>query len=189
MQQQRNIAMEDYGHLRWEKLEEKHLIKDQWIDLKESSWRFPDGAVWSPYYTFSRRDYVVIVARCADGRFITVRQFRQGIEQVTCEFPAGGIEKGESPAEAARRELEEETGYVSDDWRAVAKIPSYATMADNYAYIFYAGNCRLEKEQSLDPMEFVDVDLMEEEKLHELIREDGFHQAVHVMAYYRTMES
>ncbi len=180
--------MNDYKNLRWEKLEEKHLVRDQWIDFRESSWKFPDGAVWSPYYTFSRRDYVVIAARCSDGRFVTVRQFRQGIEDVTCEFPAGGIEDGETPLEAAKRELAEETGYVSDEWRAVSVIPSYATLSGNYAHIFYAGNCRRKKEQSLDPMEFVDVVLMEDEELHDLIRRDGFAQAVHVMAYYRAME-
>ncbi len=181
--------MEDYKHLCWEKLTEKDLVNDQWIEFKESSWKFPDGAVWSPYYTFTRRDYVVIVARCPDGKFVTVRQFRQGIEQVTSEFPAGGIEKGESPLDAAKRELAEETGYVSDEWRPVARIPSYATMAGNYAYIFYAGNCRLETTQSLDPMEFVEVVLMEDEQLHEQIRQDGFHQAVHIAAYYRAMEN
>ncbi len=181
--------MDDYKHLRWEKIGEKHLIKDQWIDVRESSWRFPDGAIYSPYYAFSRRDYVVIVARCTDGRFVTVRQFRQGIEQVTAEFPAGGIEKDETPLEAAKRELAEETGYVSDEWRSVSRIPSYATIADNYVHIFYAGNCRLEKEQSLDPMEFVDVVLMDDEDLHDLIRHDAFQQAVHITAYYRAMEN
>ncbi len=179
----------DDKELRWEKLEEKHLVKDQWIDFKESSWKFPDGAVWSPYYTFTRRDYVVIVAQCPDKSFVTVRQFRQGIEQVTREFPAGGIEDGEMPIEAAMRELAEETGYVSDEWRAVSRIPSYATLSGNYAHIFYAGNCHRKTEQSLDPMEFVDVVLMKEEELHGLIRKDGFHQAVHVMAYYRAMEN
>ena len=46
-----------------------------------------------PFYSYSRKDYVVIVASDTDGRFLCVRQFRQGIRQVTNEFPAGGIER------------------------------------------------------------------------------------------------
>ncbi len=181
--------MQDYENLKWVKTKEKHLITNQWIDFRESEWRFPDGVELGPFYTYSRVDFVVIVARCEDGRFLTVNQFRQGIGEVTCEFPAGGIEDGETPLEAARRELAEETGYVSDEWRPVARIPANATMADNYANIFYAGNCRKVQGQSLDSTEFVDVVLMEREQLHDLICTDAFHQAVHVMAYYRAMES
>ena len=83
-------------------------------------------------------------------------QFRQGIRQVTTEFPAGGIERkdgrqygtghgpdvAEDALEAAKRELLEETGYVSDEWKFLCAIPSNATMADNYAHIFEARNCR-----------------------------------------------
>ncbi len=185
----RQICMENHENLKWVKTKEKHLVRNQWIDFRESEWRFPDGVELGPFYTFTRKDYVVVVARCEDGRFLTVYQFRQGIEQVTCEFPAGGIEEGETPFEAAVRELREETGYVSDEWRAVARIPSNATIADNYAHIFYAGNCRKTGEQSLDPLEFMDVVLMDREQLQDLIRKDAFHQAIHVMAYYRAMEN
>ena len=44
-----------------------------------SAYRFPDGSVFEPYYSYSRRDYVVIVASDEDGNYLCVRQFRQGI--------------------------------------------------------------------------------------------------------------
>ncbi len=172
----------------WKKTEEKHLVNNRWIDFRESVWRFPDGMKIGPFYTFSRQDYVVIAARDEDGRYLTVRQFRQGIEHVTREYPAGGIERDEEPLAAAKRELEEETGYISDEWRFVSRIPSNPTMADNYAYIFYAGNCRRASSQKLDVTEFVDVELIEEDDLADMIRRDAFEQPVHVMAYYRTKE-
>ena len=76
--------------LEWEEISTEHIIQDQWIDFRKSAYRYPDGRVFSPFYSYSRRDYAVIVASDKGGRFICVRQFRQGIKKVTTEFPAGG---------------------------------------------------------------------------------------------------
>ena len=79
--------------LEWEEVKTEHIVNDKWIDFRRSAYRFPDGSVFEPFYSYSRRNYVVIVARDEDGNYICVRQFRQGIGKVTTEFPAGGIER------------------------------------------------------------------------------------------------
>jgi len=56
---------------------------------------------------------VVVLPRLSDGRLVLVRQFRYAAGQTLWELVAGGIERGETPREAARRELMEETGYRS----------------------------------------------------------------------------
>ena len=144
--------MEDKD-LIWEEISREHIVRDEWIDFRKSAYRYPDGRVFSPYYSYSRRDYTVIVASDTEGRYICVRQFRQGIKEVTTEFPAGGIErpdgkeygdrsKAEDALACAKRELLEETGYESDDWAHLLTVPSNATIADNYAHVFMARNCR-----------------------------------------------
>ncbi|MBR1899871.1 MAG: NUDIX hydrolase [Lachnospiraceae bacterium] len=175
-------------HLTWELVREKKLVDNEWIDFRESEWRFPDGMELGPFYTYHRKDYAVIVAVDEEGRFLCVRQFRQGIRRVTTEFPAGGIEAGEDPLDAAGRELREETGYVSDDWTFLAKIPSNATMADNYAYLYLARGCRKEAQTHLDVTEFVETQLKKRQELEEMISSGSFEQAVHVAAYYMAME-
>ena len=62
--------------LEWEEISTEHLVSDEWIDFRRSAYRFPDGRVFEPFYTYSRRDYVVIVASDAEGRYLCVRQFR-----------------------------------------------------------------------------------------------------------------
>lgn len=181
------------NNLAWEEIKTDHILQNEWIDFRESVYRFPDGREIGPFYSYSRRDYVVIVASDEDGNYLCVKQFRQGIKEVTTEFPAGGIEKkdgkeyGNTPAEdalaAAKRELREETGYESDEWEHLLTVPSNATIADNYAYIFKATNCRKSSGQDLDDTEFVDVIKHTEEEIENMIATGNFKQAMHVMAW------
>jgi len=181
-------------NLEWTEVKTEHIVRDEWIDFRRSAYRFPDGKIYEPYYSFSRRSYVVIVATDEEGRYICVRQYRHGIKAVTTEFPAGGIERedgkeyggpdmAEDALEAAKRELKEETGYVSDAWKHLLTIPSCATIADNYAYVFAASNCRKVSGQSLDEFEFLHVRLCSGEEIEEMIHAGKFEQAVHVMAW------
>ncbi len=215
-------------NLTWEEVITEHIIQDEWIDFRRSAYRLPDGKVFEPFYSFSRRDYVVIVASDCDGNYLCVRQFRQGIKEVTTEFPAGGLERsdgreygggaggalrdaaggalrdaaggasrgaavsgteagGMSDSEdalaAAKRELLEETGYMSSEWTHLLTIPSNASISDNYAHIYMAKNCRMAARQHLDETEFLHVELHTPQEIQELIRTGRFQQAVHVMAW------
>lgn len=174
--------------LEWEEISCEHLVTDEWIDIRRSAYRFPDGSVFEPFYSYSRRSYVVIVATDTNGDLLCVRQYRQGIKKVTTEFVAGGIEKGEDIEAAAKRELLEETGYESDKWKFLLKIPSNATIADNYAYIFRADNCKRTGTQSLDETEFLNVIKHSPEEIEELIKTEKFQQSMHVMAYLLAKE-
>lgn len=178
-------------NLKWELLKTEHLVQDEWIDFRRLTYRMPDGSIFTPYYNYSRRNYVVIVASDEAGRFLCVRQYRQGIGEVTTEFPAGGIEKAKDADDvsedaalaAAKRELQEETGYTSDDWRHLLTIPSDATISDNYAHIYRAKNCRRVSGQDLDETEFLNAALLSKDEIENLIQTGGFQQAVHVMAW------
>ncbi len=182
--------------LAWEEVSSENIISDEWIEFRRVAYRFPDGSVFEPFYTYSRRDYVVIVASDEDGKFLCVRQFRQGIKKVTNEFPAGGIERtdgkeygtrgdmsAEDALDAAKRELREETGYISDEWKALLTIPSNATIADNYAYLFAARNCRKVSGQHLDDTEFLNVKRYSADEIEDMIGKGEFQQAMHVVAW------
>ena len=168
--------------LMWEEVHTEHLIEDEWIDFRSTSWKFPDGNVYGPFYSYSRRNYVVVVASDTDGNYLCVKQFRQGIRQITTEFPAGAIE-GEDAFAAARRELLEETGYESDEWKHLLTVPSDATISDNEAYLFLAKNCRKVSEQNLDETEFMNVLKLSAEEIEKRMKEGQFQQAIHITAW------
>ncbi len=188
-------------NLEWEEVSCEHIIKDEYIDFRRQAFKLPNGEIFEPYYSYSRRDYVVIVATDEDGNYICVKQYRQGIRKVTTEFCAGGIERNdgreygecrertgetdkisEIPLEAAKRELKEETGYESDEWKHLLSIPSNATISDNYAHIFMAKNCRRVTGQDLDDTEFLNVEIIGRKELDEMIKKGEFEQAVHILA-------
>ena len=188
--------MKKENSLAWEEVKTEHIVQNEWIDFRQSAFRFPDGTVFEPFYTYSRRDYVVIAASDTEGNFLCVRQFRQGIKEVTTEFPAGGIERkdgkeyggdGDISAEdslaAAKRELLEETGYESDEWTHLLTVPSNATIADNYAHLFVARNCRKVAEPSLDTTEFLKVVKLSAQEIESLISGGDFKQAMHIAAW------
>lgn len=141
----------------------------------------------------------MIVASDEDGKYLCVRQFRQGIKEVTTEFPAGGIERTdgkeygskdavEAALDCAKRELREETGYESSDWTHLITVPSNATISDNYAYVFMARNCMKAGEQKLDDTEYLDVKKLSADEIEELIHAGKFQQSVHVMAWLLAKE-
>ncbi len=197
--------------LAWEEISVEHVVQDQWIDFRKSAYRYPDGRVFEPFYSYSRKDYVVIVASDVDGQYLCVRQFRQGIKEVTTEFPAGGVERfdgkeyrgagavgvassvGETSAaeellETAKRELMEETGYESDEWEHLLTVPSNATIADNYATVFRAKNCRLVAGQDLDETEVLNIHKYSADEIENMIYNGQFQQSVHVMAWLLAKE-
>ena len=194
-----DMIMKSKDPLAWKEVSTETIVSDQWIDFRKTDYMFPDGRVIGPFYSYTRRDYAVIVATDEEGRYICVRQFRQGIKEVTTEFPAGGLEDSESAGgvdaeaddaaaearalAAAKRELLEETGYESDEWTHLMTLPSNATISDNFAYIFKAENCRRVAGQSLDETEFLNATLLSAEEVEEMVMSGGFKQAMHVTAW------
>ena len=192
--------------LRWKLVQEEHLKQDKWIDFRQNIYELPDGARIGPVYNFSKHSFSVVVATDEQGRYICVKQYRHGIDEITTEFPAGGIEyretehhpyitakntiaSEEEAFEAARRELLEETGYVSDEWKHLLTVPANATLASNYVHIYSARNCRKEGVQHLDDSEFLNVELLTEDELKARIFGGDFKQAHHVMAWYLANDS
>jgi ADP-ribose pyrophosphatase len=84
-------------------------------------------------------DCVCVVPVDEQGRIILVRQYRKAVERPLLEIPAGGIEKGESPEEAARRELQEEIGCWPAELEKLGGFYSSPGFCTEYLHLFKAG--------------------------------------------------
>src|SRR3954467_15427095 len=97
------------------------LVYDShFLKVQRDTIELPDGKRTAREYVL-HPGAVVILPVLEDGTVLMERQYRYPLHQVFIEFPAGKIDAGEDPLVAARRELEEETGYTGDDWQFVTK--------------------------------------------------------------------
>lgn len=81
-----------------------------WAEVVEKQVQFGAGEPVETYHCMTQAAYVGMLVRAADGRFVLVRQYRPAVETFTWELPAGTLDPGEKPEDAARREVLEETG-------------------------------------------------------------------------------
>jgi 8-oxo-dGTP pyrophosphatase MutT (NUDIX family) len=89
-----------------------HAGEEKRFLLEERTTKFDDGT-WSRDYIWVRGQYVLVVP-IVDGGVVFIRQYKKAAGRTLLVLPWGGIERGESPLDAGRRELEEETGYSFD---------------------------------------------------------------------------
>jgi len=155
-------------HLIEKEIKRKMLYKGHLINLREDVVKTAAGKE-------SRREIVehpgavAIIAITNDDEIILIQQFRKAAEQVLIEIPAGVPDKGEKEEEAARRELEEETGYhakkVKKIWEGYV-TPGYSDECLKY----YLAQDMIETKQRLDGDEAIDVMLVDIEAAVDLVK-------------------
>jgi len=102
----------------WEVLEERELLNcPPWVRVRLETVRLEDDQTVVPdFYMIDLPDFVMIFAVSEVGQVALVEQYRHAIGRRTVELPAGVIDTGETPLEAAQRELREETGLEAASW-------------------------------------------------------------------------
>ena len=98
----------------WKLLKTEYLVDAPWLKVAKETCELPNGKVIDDFYTLWQPDWVLILARTAEGKWVMTEQYRHGTGKIALEFPAGIIDKGETPEQAALRELQEECGYCVD---------------------------------------------------------------------------
>lgn len=111
----RNIGetgvMVDESSKHWQQLESETLLVTPYVEVRRDHVIRHDGKQATYDVVRIPQDVVVIVPIRAKREVLMIRQFRQPVRMDSCEIPAGGIDEGETPEQAARRELVEETGW------------------------------------------------------------------------------
>ncbi len=129
-------------------------------------------------------NWVNVIALTPKGECILVKQYRHGIEDVTLEIPGGAINMGEDPLLAAKRELQEETGYSSSKWIFLGKVDANPAFMNNSCETYLALDVFKTHAQELDPFEEIEVVIKPVSEIKKLIREREITHSLVVAAFY-----
>lgn len=132
-----------------------------------------------PYYSLRMPDYVSIVAVTIDGEIVLVRQYRPAVERYTLELPSGHLERNESPEEAARRELREETGFQAEHVELLGTLLTDSGRLENKLWCYFTSGVTGSRQNHPSERD-LDLVLCSPQTLRDLISTNEFDHALHL---------
>lgn len=179
-----------YKKVKGEFIREEILYSGNFLQILREVYRLPNKnkVEKEKVVKNSRKDSVIVIAITQDKEYIITIQNRIK-DKLIAEFPSGYIENSEVPIEAAKRELKEETGYISDDLFIVDEAYTSPGTDNSKTYIVIANNCIKTDEKNVSGTELVDYGLFSEKELEYLINKNIMNGAVNKLAYYNLVNN
>jgi ADP-ribose pyrophosphatase len=168
----------------WDYLGTRIAYENRIMKVREDTYRFSRGEIVREYTVLQFPGWVNIIPVTAEGEVVLIRQFRHGVRRSTLEIP-GGLMSGEDvdPREAAIREMEEETGYLSDDVIHIGTVEPNPAIQNNLCHTFLARNARPASAQNLDPTEAISVELAKQDEVYRMLRDGRITHGLVVAAF------
>ncbi|MFA6304157.1 MAG: NUDIX hydrolase [Patescibacteria group bacterium] len=139
---------------KWQKIKEKKVVHGQYRKMIVKTFKLPNGRL-ADFEIKDEHRTVCVLAVTKNKQVILVKQFRPGPEKTLLELPGGAVDKNETPVQAIKRELLEETGYAGN-FKLIQKSYQCA-YSSRIKYNFIATDCKKIAEQNLEQNEFAEV--------------------------------
>ena len=172
--------MSNNNNEHWKILKSEYIVKRPWLTARKDCVKLPDGRIIEEYYVLEYPDWVNIIAITKDGKFVMEKQYRHAVKKICYEIPCGVMEKDETPMEAAKRELLEETGYGNGNWQQIMTLSPNPGAMTNTTFCFLATDVEKISEQHLDATEELSVHIMSREEVKELLSQNLILQSLMV---------
>lgn len=120
-------------------LSRKKVFNNPWENIFIEKVKAENGKIFD-YLISKPKDFVIIVPFVDKEKILMVKQYKHGIKKELLGFPAGFLNKKETPIEGAKRELFEETGYKFNDFKLINTLSENPTRCRNRYYVVFAKN-------------------------------------------------
>lgn len=178
--------MEEREIKKWKLLSSEYLFREPWLTVRKQRMELPNGAVVPSYFVLEYPEWVCTIALTKEGKMVMVRQYRAGIEKVLLELCAGVVDEGDaSLADAAKRELLEETGYGNGTWRLLMTTSANPGTHANLTYCFLATDVEKVEESHPERTEDLAVELCDPEEVLRMLQNDEILQSMHAVALWK----
>jgi len=147
--------------------------------------RSPTSGEEHDFYCIESAEWVNVVPVTTDGQVVMVRQFRHGSQTLTLEIPGGMIDAGETPAEAALRELLEETGYTAERAIPAGAVNPNPALFGNRVHTFVAPGVEKVAEIRNEGAEETWVELVPVSEIPRLVRAGEIDHALVLAGLYQ----
>jgi 8-oxo-dGTP pyrophosphatase MutT (NUDIX family) len=149
-----------------------------WVQIVRKEVEFGPGKEVEVYHCVAQPDYVAILAKTPSGLIPLIRQYRPAVEAYTWELPAGLLEEGESPEDACRRELKEETGLGAEEMTYLGCYYPDTGRLENRLHAFFVTTS--EPDSGFAPEPGISVDFLSAQKLRDYILSGKFQHQLHL---------
>src|SRR3569833_2220996 len=170
--------------LRWNIISSEYIHKGKWATLRVDKCEMPNGTIVDDYYVLEYGSWVNAIAITEQNKVLMVTQYRHAADIISLEIPGGVVDEGETPLQALRRELLEETGYQFDDFEPLCKVCSNPSTANNRVFSYLARGGKKVQEQDLDASEEIIVHEFTIEEVRQIVAENKVIQAMHCAALF-----
>lgn len=162
-------------------IESKELIKTKIFTVTEDLAKDPDG--FEIHRAIIRHPGSAVMMPVDDqGRVLLVKQFRLPADDYMWELPAGRLDPGESPLDAARRELREETGYSAEKWTELASFFSSPGFLEERMTVFLAQDLTAGEQDTMED-ERIELRWFETSEIDRMIRDRELRDAKTMVGY------
>lgn len=173
---------------KWEVISSEYVVESPWYRLRRDACRLPDGSVVESYYVREHAGFSVTFALTPRNEVVFTRQYKHGIADFVLELPAGMREPGEAPLACARRELEEETGFVAPDFSLVAEFTTDPTSSTGRLHLFVARGAVPEGTPRPERTEDVDTVLVPIDQVLDQVRNRHVRAQSQVASIYASLD-
>ena len=169
----------------WQRLDSETVYSCRIFSLQKTRSRSPRTNKEHDFFVLDSGDWVNIIPVTADDHVVLIRQYRHGTEDFTLEIPGGMVDQEDPSAlHAARREMQEETGYDSEDIIPLGAIHPNPAIQGNRCHSFLARNVEQRFELNFDTTEETEVTLAPLVDIPDLIRQGHITHALVVVAFH-----